>query len=123
MSTCPLFHAWRFKSRPARIVVLTNPILPRQLALRGASGPMRHPSISIRFTDIPPMSTKSHLECSFTAVAHSKLPTGVIGEHSTLDCVPSLYRLRRSRRALRFLLPILRRRRGLAMRQTPFDSC
>jgi hypothetical protein len=27
------------------------------------------------------------------------------------------YRLRRSRRALRFLLPILRRRRGLAMRR------
>lgn len=31
-------------------------------------------------------------------------------------------RLRRSRRALRFLLPILRRRRGLDIRMTPFVS-
>lgn len=31
------------------------------------------------------------------------------------------YRLRRSRRALRFLLPIFRRRRGLAMRLSPFS--
>jgi hypothetical protein len=30
------------------------------------------------------------------------------------------YRLRRSRRALRFLLPILRRRRGFAIRESPF---
>ena len=33
------------------------------------------------------------------------------------------YRLRRSRRALRFLLPTLRRRRGLAMGESPFNSC
>ena len=31
------------------------------------------------------------------------------------------YRFRRSRRALRFLLPILRRRRGLDIRVSPFD--
>jgi len=31
------------------------------------------------------------------------------------------YRLRRSRRALRFLLPILRRRRGLDIRGSPFQ--
>jgi hypothetical protein len=30
------------------------------------------------------------------------------------------YRLRRSRRALRFLLPILRRRRGFDIRESPF---
>jgi hypothetical protein len=32
------------------------------------------------------------------------------------------YRLRRSRRALRFLLPTLRRRRGLAMGNAPFNQ-
>jgi hypothetical protein len=35
----------------------------------------------------------------------------------------AVYRLRRSRRALRFLLPILRRRLGLAMSRGSFPCC
>jgi hypothetical protein len=42
---------------------------------------------------------------------HCQLPT------ANCQLIVSAYRLRRSRRALRFLLPILRRRRGLAMRR------
>ena len=44
---------------------------------------------------------------------------------SVVSVTSSRYRLRRSRRALRFLLPTLRRRRGLAMRMllsSQFDS-
>src|SRR5881227_86412 len=40
-------------------------------------------------------------------------------QHLKFSIHPS-YRLRRSRRALRFLLPIFRRRRGLDIRTSPF---
>jgi len=41
---------------------------------------------------------------------------------SAVSTISVTYRLRRSRRALRFLLPTLRRRRGLAMGNAPFKS-
>jgi hypothetical protein len=54
--------------------------------------------------------------------AMALLPSSIFHPPSSFSVIKRDQRFLRSRRALRFLLPTLRRRRGLAMGESPFES-